>query len=119
MVAAWAWLAFVAFATLSPAHLRPELTPTEPAAIVVLEHVGAYALLGILFSVSYRRRSALVVLIVFGNAVLLELLQLAIPGRDARLVDAAEKLLGGAVGIAVSYLALFLAFHRKNNRLLR
>jgi VanZ family protein len=118
LIAAWAWLAFIALATLSPAHLRPELTTTEPAAIVVLEHVGAYALLGILFSASYRHRPAQIMIIVFGSAVLLELLQLAVPGRDARLVDAAEKLLGGGVGIAIAYLALLIGSRRKNSRLL-
>jgi VanZ family protein len=117
-VAAWAWLAFIGFATLSPAHLRPELTATEPAAIVMLEHVGAFAVLGILFSVGYPRRSALVLMIVFGSAVLLEFAQIAIPGRDARLVDAAEKLAGGGFGVATCYLASLVGLRRKSSRLL-
>jgi VanZ family protein len=113
LLAALAWLGFAAFATLSPPHLRPELTQTEPAAIVVFEHVGAFAVLGILFSVGYPRRSALVLMVVFGSAVLLELAQIAIPGRDARLVDAAEKLAGGGIGVAACYLASLVGLRRK------
>jgi VanZ family protein len=113
LLAAWAWLGFVAFATLSPPHLRPELTNTEPTAIVVFEHVGAYALLGILFSVGYHGRSALVTMIVFASAILLELAQIAIPGRDARLIDAAEKLVGGGIGIAACHLVSLLRWRWK------
>jgi hypothetical protein len=46
---AWACLLFVASITLSPVHLRP------PALILVLEHVGAFAVMGFLFSVTYSR----------------------------------------------------------------
>lgn len=97
--AAWAFLAFIAFATLSPAHLRPKLTVTEPALIVLLEHISAFALMGLLFSISYPRRQGFVYILVFGSAILLELLQIIIPDRDARVVDAATKLAGGGAGI--------------------
>jgi VanZ family protein len=95
---AWACLLFVASVTLSPAYLRPRLMETEPALIVILEHVGAFAVIGFLFSVSYTR-TTLVCLLVLGSAVILELLQLVVPDRDARVIDAVEKLIGGGVGI--------------------
>ena len=98
-IAAWATLAFIIFATLSPAHLRPELTATEPALIVALERVGAFAVLGLLFSGGYPRRYGLVWLIVLGGAILLEFLQILVPDRDARMVDAIEKIAGGGAGI--------------------
>jgi hypothetical protein len=68
-IAAWATLTFIIFATLSPEQLRPELTATEPATIVVLERVGAFAVLGLLFSGGYPHRYALVWVIVLGSAI--------------------------------------------------
>jgi VanZ family protein len=98
---AWACLLFVASATLSPIYLRPRLMETETAMIVALEHVGAFAVMGFLFSVTYTR-TTLVCLVVLGSAVILELLQLVVPDRDARVVDVVEKLIGGGVGIIVA-----------------
>jgi len=40
---AWGYLIFIAYATLSPAHLRPELTASEPLPVVILEHVEPLA----------------------------------------------------------------------------
>jgi VanZ family protein len=108
-IAAWATLAFIIFATLSPAHLRPELTATEPATVVVFERVGAFAVLGLLFAGGYPRRYALVWVIVLGSAILLELLQILVPDRDARMVDAVEKIAGGGAGIfTAQWLLLFM-----------
>lgn len=99
VVTAWACLGFIVYATLSSAVARPELTATEPALVVFVERFGAYGLLGLLFCLGYPRRLAVICLIVLGSAILLELLQLLTPDRDARLIDAAEKLTGGAAGI--------------------
>jgi VanZ family protein len=96
--AAWVFLVFIVFATLSPAYLRPRLPGAEPTLIVLFERFGAYAVLGLLFSISYPRRYGLVFIVVFGSAILLELLQIIIPDRDARVVDAVEKLAGGGLG---------------------
>ena len=106
---AWACLLFVASATLSPIYLRPRLMETEPALIVILEHVGAFAVIGFLFSVIYTR-TTLVCLLVLGSAVILELLQLVVPDRDARVIDAVEKLIGGGVGIIAAKIMRSLIF---------
>jgi VanZ family protein len=103
---AWACLLFVASVTLSPVHLRPRLMETEPASILVLEHVGAFAVMGFLFSVTYSR-TTLVCILVLGSAVILELLQLVVPDRDARVVDAVQKLTGGAGIIAARIMCAF------------
>jgi len=97
-IMAWICLLFIAWATLSPVTLRPRLLETDPAAIVIVEHVGAFAVIGFLFSAAYSR-TALIFLLVLGSAVILELLQLVVPDRDARIVDAIEKLIGGGAGI--------------------
>jgi VanZ family protein len=108
-ITAWACLLFVASVTLSPIYLRPRLTETESTLIVVLEHVGAFAVIGFLFSVTYTR-TTFVCLLVLASAVILELLQLVVPDRDARVIDAVEKLIGGGVGIIAGKIVCSLIF---------
>jgi VanZ family protein len=105
-VAAWTLLVFIVFATLSPAYLRPALTASPSFFVVILERVGAYALLGLLFSIGYPRRYRFVFVVVFGSAIVLEFLQIIIPDRHARLFDTAAKLTGGAVGITAQRLLM-------------
>ena len=75
---------------------------------VFVERFGAYGLLGVLFRLAYPSRVRLVWVVVLGSAVVLELLQIVIPDRDARAIDAAEKLAGGAAGILAA--RTFLSF---------
>jgi len=96
-------LAFITFATLCPAHLRPRLTTTEPGAIVLLEHFGAFFLLGVLFAISYARRYGVVFVVVLGSAILLECFQIIMPDRDARLIDVLQKMAGGSSGIIATH----------------
>ena|ERR1700730_16181166 len=100
-VAAWACLIFIIYATLSSIEARPELIGAGfyKAFFTVVERFAAYAFLGLLFNLAYPRHVTFVSLIVFGSAVILEFLQLFVPDRDARVLDAIEKLAGGAVGI--------------------
>ena len=98
-ITAWAILAFIAFASLSSLDLRPQLTKTESALVVMIEHVGAFGVLGILFFVSYPDRPRVVCLVVFGSAIAFELAEILLPDRHARLVDALEKIVGGGAGI--------------------
>jgi VanZ family protein len=101
--AAWGCLIFIIYATLSSLSRRPELTANETDLSVAIERFGAYALLGSLFMVAYPRRFKFVCVLVLGSAILLELLQIFAPGRDARVLDALEKLAGGIVGISCAY----------------
>ena len=96
---AWALLTFITFATLSPYSMRPELTETEPNFIVLIERVGAFGMLGLIFLVSYPERLRTVCLIVFGGAVALELGQAILPDRHAGFTDVLEKIVGGGAGI--------------------
>jgi VanZ family protein len=95
-IAAWALLAFITYATLSPIQARP--TSPVPASV---EHFAAFAALGILFCLAYPKHTALACALVFGSAALLEIAQLLTPDRHARLADALLKLAAGASGIAV------------------
>jgi VanZ family protein len=110
-VAAWTCLIFIIYASLSSASARPELTESEPALAVFIERFGAYGLLGVLFRLAYPNRIGMVWILVLGSAVILELLQIVIPDRDARVIDAAEKLAGGAAGIVAA--RAFLPFARR------
>ncbi len=71
IVVAWALLAFIVFATLSPIQNRPTL-PTSSN----LEHLAAFSVLGVLFCLAYPRHTVFAALIVLGSAPLLEGLQL-------------------------------------------
>jgi hypothetical protein len=100
--AAWALLAFILNATISPIQERPTL-PTSSS----FEHLAAFAALGGLFCVAYPRHIAVVCLIVFGSAVLLEIIQLLTPDRHGRIQDAIEKMAGGVVGILAGRAILY------------
>ncbi|QOZ68136.1 VanZ family protein [Bradyrhizobium arachidis] len=91
--AAWACLCVIAYSTLSPLRDRPILTSSS------LEHLVAFALLGMGFCLAYPGRTLSVLTIVLGSAALLELLQLLTPDRHARILDALQKVAGGAAGV--------------------
>ena len=77
------------------------------------EHVIAFALLGALFGFAYPKRTILVCCIVFGAAALLEVLQTITPDRHGTLIDALEKIAGGAAGIALARTVQTLRAKRK------
>jgi VanZ family protein len=96
---AWSCLAFIIYATLSSIDARPVIAGGY---FTILERFGAYAVLGFLFHLAYPRHLTFVCIMVFGGAVVLELLQNFVPDRDPRFLDAVEKLLGGTVGLVSS-----------------
>src|SRR5712671_3898506 len=101
-VAAWALLSFIVFATISPIQARPAL-PTSSA----VEHLAAFSILGVLFCLAYPRKIGRVCLLVLGSAVLLEFAQLLTPDRHGRIVDAIEKMAGGAIGVVAGSAILY------------
>ena len=106
---AWAFLAFIVFATIFPLQYRPTLFNSAD-----LEHIGAFAVLGGLFCLAYPRQIILVCFIVLGSAVLLEYLQTLTPDRHGTLIDASEKFLGGALSIFATRATIYLR-HRKRS----
>jgi VanZ family protein len=105
-IAGWLLLAVIAFLSLSPASLRP-VTPVGHT----MEHVLAHVLVGGLFGIGYSKRPWLLVLSLVGLTAAIELAQLFVPGRHARLgdfvVDAGAACLGvglawiGKVGVSI------------------
>ena len=108
-IAAWASIAFIAYATLSPIQARPRSSSSAD-----LEHFVAFAAVGLLFCLAYPRRVVFVCFIVLGSALLLEGLQTLTPDRHGRLLDASEKLVGGALGIFATKSTLALLQRRRS-----
>ena len=93
------WLLAIAIVVLSvvPPSLRPESDVPHD-----LEHFAIFVASGIAFGIGYSRRPGLVAiwLVIFAGAV--ELAQLAIPGRHARLSDFIVDALAACIGLAMA-----------------
>ncbi len=118
IVAAWASIALLAYATLThvgfvysiyyklaPFLMRPAMRNYAHA-----EHIIAFTIFGALFSFAYPKRIIFTCCVVFSSAVILECLQTLTPDRHGTLIDAFEKVAGGALGIFAS--RAILAFAR-------
>jgi hypothetical protein len=101
-IAAWATLAFIAFATLSPLGLRPAMGDPD------FERFSAYGLAGLLLALAYPRHLMLVMVFVVVVAGVLEILQLATPDRHGQFANALVKAAGGIVGVAAAVVVLRL-----------
>jgi VanZ family protein len=96
-IIAWLLTAAVTFATLGPPRLRPHSDLGQDG-----EHALAFVLVGLAFGLAYRHhrlRTAAIAVILIG---VLEMLQLWMPGRHARLEDFVVDALAACVGIAVA-----------------
>ncbi len=91
-----AYLAFLVVVTLAPVEMRPNIGSS-----VTIQHFSAFVVLGMLVSLSCRWRVLALVVVVIGIALTLELLQLAVPGRHARLIDFTVKSAGSLAGLAI------------------
>jgi VanZ family protein len=94
---AWLLAAAVTFATLGPASYRPHSNLGQDG-----EHALAFVLVGLAFGLAYRQRrlfTAAVAVIMIG---VLEILQLWVPGRHARMEDFVVDALTACVGFAVA-----------------
>ncbi len=101
-IAAWTLLALIAFITVSPLRDRPTLHTSTS-----VEHLMAFAMVGLLFCLAYPRHVALICLMVLGSAVLLEFAQLLTADRHGRVQDAVEKMAGGAVGVMIGRVFIY------------
>jgi VanZ family protein len=124
MAAAWIAVIAIAYATLTHVgfvyaiyfKLSPFLMRPAMQTYAHFEHVIAFAILGALFGFAYPRRLILVCGIVFGAAALLEILQTMTPDRHGTLIDALEKMAGGAAGVALARTVLRLRCRNRTGR---
>jgi VanZ family protein len=96
-IIAWLLTAAVTFATLGPARLRPHSDLGQDG-----EHALAFVLVGLAFGLAYTGHRLLTAGIAVVLIGVLELLQLWMPGRHARLEDFVVDALAACVGIAVA-----------------
>jgi VanZ family protein len=96
LAAALACLAGIAFATLSPIDLRPQV------ADIKIEHVGAFLVLGILFGLAYPRHLLVIGACLLIVAVGLEAAQHLVPGRHGRVPDLVQKVVGSGIGLSIA-----------------
>jgi VanZ like family len=121
-VSAWASLAFIAYANLTRVDfvyaiyfkLSPILEHPAVRRYAFFEHFIAFAFFGAALFFAYPRRLIFVCCVVFCSAVVLEVMQTLTPDRHGTLVDASQKLAGGAFGIFVSR-CIFILWDRKRH----
>jgi VanZ family protein len=94
---AWCLAAAVTFATLGPARLRPHSDLGQDS-----EHAFAFLLIGLAFGLAYSRNRLLTSAIAVIMIGVLEILQLWVPGRHARLEDFVVDALTACVGLAAA-----------------
>ena len=94
---AWILAAAVAFATLGPATYRPHSDLGQDG-----EHALAFVLVGLAFGLAYGRNRLVTTAISVILIGVLEILQLWMPGRHARLEDFVVDALAAAVGLALA-----------------
>jgi VanZ family protein len=97
-VCAWALLAFIVFATISPIGLRPhDILPVD------IDRAFAFMLLSIAFVVAYPRHFVLCCVLLLVSAAAMEALQLIAPGRHAQVHDVMVKMTGSIIGLVVGW----------------
>jgi VanZ family protein len=97
-LAAWLCVGLIVYATLVPLGMRPTAGEVGPD----YERFAAYAVTSALMVLAYPRHPVRVGLMIVAIAVILEISQLAVPGRDARIADALVKVMGGLSGLVLS-----------------
>src|SRR5476651_2606128 len=92
---AWLLAAAVTFATLGPPRFRPHSNLGQDG-----EHALAFVLVGLAFGLAYTRNRVLTAAIAVVMIGVLEILQLWMPGRHARVEDFIVDALAACVGLA-------------------
>ncbi len=96
-ITAWLLVVAVTFATLGPPQYRPHSALGQDG-----EHALAFVLVGLAFGAAYPRHRPLTAGIAVILIGILELLQLWMPGRHARLQDFVVDALAACAGITVA-----------------
>lgn len=92
----------IVYATLVPINLRPD------SGHLHAERELAYAALSTFIVIAYPTRWRSITVAICAIAFALEFLQIFIPTRDGRLLDALEKSAGGLAGVMVGLIVSLL-----------
>ncbi len=97
---AWSGVAGIVVLSLLPGQVRPDLHPFQ---VTQLEHLGAYFVTGAVLSLAYteRRLHILIGMFLATLAAVLEISQLLIPGRQARMLDWIAGTVGAWAGVVL------------------
>jgi VanZ family protein len=95
---AWLYAAALVFLTLGSPRYRFETVPHN------VEHLVAFSISGLLFSIGYRSRPLLFPLAGVGVVAALEVLQIWVAGRHARWIDFAMDALGFCIGVGADFI---------------
>jgi VanZ family protein len=93
---AWAALSAIVVLTILPPNLRP--TTDAPHDV---EHAAAFMIAGVLFGLAYTGRERILSVGAVVFCAIIEILQLYVPGRQARWIDFAVDAVATVVGIFV------------------
>ena len=111
--AAWLLLSVIVVLSLVPSGARPITTLPH-----VVEHAAIFLAVGMLFGAAYLGRERMLSISAIAVCATLELSQLLVPGRDARLSDFVVDAIAATVGIflgSMLYLAARPPFWRSQN----
>jgi len=97
--AAWALAAAIVILSLVPPTLRPETRAPHS-----LEHFTIFAATGFAFGLGYKRRHDLLAILLFIFSSAIEIAQLFVPGRHARLGDFIIDALAACIGVVMASL---------------
>lgn len=97
-VIAWGLAAAVTFANLGPPRYRPHAADLGQSG----EHALAFILVGFAFGFAYRRHRLITALFVVAMTGAIEIMQLWVPGRHARMSDFIVDALAACAGLAVA-----------------
>jgi VanZ family protein len=114
-VAAWLLLAAIVFLSLSPPSARP-VTPVGHNFGSNFEHLLIFFATGAAFAVGYPRRVWLLLFAMLAFAAAIEIAQMWVPGRHARLSDFLVDLFSLYCGIGMSFVILKIMADRHFGR---
>jgi VanZ family protein len=103
-IAAWLLIVAIVVMTLGPPTMRPVSGFNRS-----LEHVAAFALVGLAFGLAYPNHRMRLALIGVAAAALMETLQQIVPGRHAYFSDFVINAAGTWAGLATAMLLDWLA----------
>jgi VanZ family protein len=99
-ILAWILAVVIVVLTVVPASDRPETGAGHK-----FEHLLAFGLVGLVFSLAYSWRPMVLIASGIVFALLLELAQIPLPTRHARIEDFLADAFGASIGITLAYLA--------------
>jgi VanZ family protein len=98
-IAAWVLTAAIVVLSLVPPTLRPETSAPHS-----LEHFTIYAATGFAFGLGYKHRHDLLAILLVISTGCIEIAQLFVPGRHARLSDFIVDTIAACMGLVFASL---------------